>query len=539
MAAFRLCVLFFWLAVTVAGAQPHAGSGKPSDTLDKEFHRQRREVLRQQLPPRSVAVLFANPVRNRANDVDYYYHPDPDLYYLTGYKEPNAVLLIFKTPQHVDGKQVQELLFVQPGDELQELWNGKRLGVEGAAKELGIATQANTAFAAFKLDTASLQHILIKELPHDVRDDAADEADLFSLAQQFRAKANFPADFDATRSMLYSLVRTQGLAQANGVTAYLQESMQQQPALSQDKYLQGYMKATDMRSRTKAVAAIPSSKLDAFTLDQLLNQLREVKTEAELKLLRKAVTMSAIGQVEVMKAMKPGMSEMEVQGIHEFVFKKYGAQHVGYPSIVGAGNNGCVLHYISSAKPAIPGSELVLMDVGAEYLGYTADVTRTIPANGKFTAEQKAIYELVLKAQEAGFQQCKAGNAFEAPHQAAQEVIANGLAKLGIIKNRAEAQQYFPHGTSHYLGLDVHDRGSFGPFRANTVITVEPGIYIPEGSPCDKKWWGIGVRIEDDILITERGWENLSKAAPRTVTDIEKVMAQPSALDDFTLPKLD
>ena len=495
--------------------------------------------MRQQLPPGSVAVLFASPVRNRANDVDYYYHPDPDFYYLTGYKEPNAVLLLFGSPQNVGGKQVQELLFVQPNDPMHELWNGKRLGVEGAAKELGIATLANTDFAGFKLDTANLQHILIKELPQDVRDDAADEADLYSLLQQFRAKVGYPADFNATRSMLYGIVRAQGLAQAEGVSAYIQEAMQREPELKNDKSLQGYLQAKDMRARAKAVAAIPKLKLDAFSLDQLLDGMREVKTAEELKLLRKAVSMSAVGQIEVMKAMKPGMSEMEVQGIHEFVFKKYGAQHVGYPSIVGAGNNGCVLHYISSAKPAIPGQELVLMDVGAEYLGYTADVTRTIPVNGKFTAEQKVIYELVLKAQEAGFKECKVGNSFQAPHQAAHDVIADGLVKLGIIKKREEAQRYFPHGTSHYLGLDVHDRGSYGPFRANTVITVEPGIYIPEGSPCDRKWWGIGVRIEDDILITEKGWENLSRLAPRTVAGIEKTMAQPSAMDDFVLPKLD
>lgn len=538
MAAFRLCALLCWLSLT-AVAPSHAGSEKPSDTLDKEFHRQRREVLRQQLPPRSVAVLFASPVRNRANDVDYYYHPDPDFYYLTGYKEPNAVLLLFGSPQNVNGRQVQELLFVQPNDPMHELWNGKRLGVEGAAKELGIATLANTEFAGFKLDTANLQHILIKELAQDVRDDAADEADLYSLLGQFRSKVGYPSNFSATRSMLYSIVRAQGLAQAEGVSAYVQEAMQREPELKNDKPLQGYLQAKDMRARTKAVAAIPNLKLDAFSLDQLLDEMREVKTEEEIRLLRKAVSMSAIGQIEVMKAMKPGMSEMEVQGIHEFVFKKYGAQHVGYPSIVGGGNNGCVLHYIASAKPAIPGNELVLMDVGAEYLGYTADVTRTIPANGRFTKEQRAIYELVLKAQEAGFAQCKVGNAFGAPHQAAQEVIADGLVKLGIIKKREEAQRYFPHGTSHYLGLDVHDRGSFGPFRANTVITVEPGIYIPEGSPCDKKWWGIGVRIEDDILITEKGWENLSRMAPRTIEEIEKTMAQPSVLDGFTLPKLD
>ncbi len=144
----------------------------------------------------------------------------------------------------------------------------------------------------------------------------------------------------------------------------------------------------------------------------------------------------------------------------------------------------------------------------------------------------------VLEAQQAGFAQCRVGKPFAAPHQAAQQVIAQGLKKMGIIKKEEDATLYFPHGTSHYLGLDVHDPGTYGPFQANTVITVEPGIYIPEGSPCNKKWWGIGIRIEDDILITETSWENLSVAAPRTIVEIEALMAKPSALDDFILPEL-
>jgi len=537
MAAFRLCVLLVWASLTAATAQPRATPEKPSDTLDKEFHRQRREVLRQQLPPRSVAVFFAAPVRNRANDVDYYYHPDPDFYYLTGYKEPDAVLLLFAEPQTIGGTQTSEVLFVQPNDPRAELWNGRRLGVAGAAQALGIATQPNTAFAVFPLDTAHLQQVLFKELPRDVRDDATNPADLYSLQAQFRQKAGIPADFDATRNMLYGIVRAQGIDQPDRVKDYLNQMRAYNPALREDAYLGAYLQAKDARNRVKAVAAVPQTRFDAHTLSQLLAGMREVKTPEELVLLRKAITMSAIGQIEVMKAMHPGMSELEVQGIHEFVHKKYGAQHVGYPSIVGAGNNACVLHYIDSEKPKV-GKELVLMDVGAEYEGYTADVTRTIPANGKFSPEQKTIYELVRKAQEAGFAQCKVGNAFQAPGQAAQEVIAEGLLKLGIIKNKNEVQQYFPHGTSHYLGLDVHDAGTYGTFRPNTVITVEPGIYIPDGSPCDKKWWGIGVRIEDDILITEEGWENLSKLAPRTVEDIEKTMAQPSVLETYTLPEL-
>ena len=537
MAAFRLCLLLVWATITVAFGQSRTLPDKPSDTLDKKFHQQRRELLRKQLPPRSVAVFFASPVRNRANDVDFYFHQDPDFYYLTGYKEPNAVLLLFSEAQSIAGRQTYEVLFVQPNDPLYEMWNGKRLGVEGAASELGIATQVNSGFAAFKLDTVNLEQIFIKELAHDVRDDASDAADLYSLMQQFKRKVNYSSDYSADRQMLYSILKEHGLSQPEQLKGYLDQMVQQNPDLRQDKHLNAYKAATDDAARKKAIAAISASKINGFLLDQLLDEMRELKTEEELRLLRKAVAMSAVSQIEVMKAMHPGMSEMEIQGIHEFVFKKYGAQHVGYPSIVGAGNNTCVLHYIESSKPKL-GNELVLMDVGAEYLGYTADVTRTIPANGKFTKEQKAIYELVLKAQEAGFAQCKAGNSFQAPGQAAQEVIADGLLKLGIIKDRAEVRQYFTHGTSHYLGLDVHDRGTYGNFKPNTVITVEPGIYIPEGSPCDKKWWGIGVRIEDDILITEKGWENLSKLAPRTVAEIEKTMAQPSILDSFKLQEL-
>ncbi len=279
MAAFRLCVLLFWATITVATAQVRSTPDKPSDTLDKKFHQQRREQLRKQLAPRSVAVFFTSPVRNRANDVDYYYHPDPDFYYLTGYKEPNAVLVLFSEPQSIGVKQTNEILFVQPKNPQAELWNGERLGVERAATELGITTQPNTAFATFKLDTANFRHILFKAFPHDVRDDASDAADLYSLLEQFKRKVNIPANF--------------------------------------------YSKSEN------AVSVISRAKLDNHTLEQALADLREVKSEEELKLLRKAIAISAQGQIEVMKAMHPGMSEMELQGIHEFVHKKYGAQHVG------------------------------------------------------------------------------------------------------------------------------------------------------------------------------------------------------------------
>ena len=239
-----------------------------------------------------------------------------------------------------------------------------------------------------------------------------------------------------------------------------------------------------------------------------------------------------------MKAMKPHMSETELQGIHEFVYKKYGAEYEGYPSIVGAGNNGCILHYIENNKTKV-GNDLVLMDLGAEYIGFTADVTRTIPASGKFTPEQKAIYDLVYEAQEAGIALYTIGTSMQAPNQAARKVINEGLFKLGIIKSVDERHNYFPHGTSHHIGLDVHDPGNYGNFEENMVVTMEPGIYIPEGSNCDKKWWGIAVRIEDDILVTKKGPVNLSGESPRKSDEIEKMMAKKSILDDFVLPNLD
>jgi Xaa-Pro aminopeptidase len=178
------------------------------------------------------------------------------------------------------------------------------------------------------------------------------------------------------------------------------------------------------------------------------------------------------------------------------------------------------------------------MDVGAEYHGYTADVTRTIPANGKFSEEQKIIYNLVYEAQEAAFKILKDGAKWRDASKAARDVIADGLFKLGITKNRSDVDIYYPHGLSHHIGLDVHDRGSYETLKKDMVITIEPGIYIPPNSKCDKRWWNIAVRIEDDALITQNGYELLSAFAPRKAEEIEKMIAEKSALDDFSLPKL-
>jgi len=459
----------------------------PSDFLQKEFHKERRSKLRAELPPNSVAVFFANPVRNRANDVDYVYHQDPDFYYLTGYKEPNSVLFIFKDRQTAaNSQQYDEIIFVQPRDMMQELWNGRRLGDAGTKERLGLEQAFNNVeFQKYNIDFSKFDQILFFDFKNDVRDDGEDAADLFDLVQQFKVKVNYPSP-----------------------------------------------------ENTLVTPEPKKNNLNTRDLEGIMDELRGIKTPEELQMIRRAVSISCAGQVEVMKAMKPGMSEREVQGIHEFVFKKYQAEDLGYPSIVGGGHNGCILHYIDNYKPNITSRELVLMDLGAEYHGYTADITRTIPANGKFSTEQRSIYNLVLRAQEEAMKICKPGTTFAQLTKVTKDVVNKGLAELGIIKNENQSHLYYPHGCCHHIGLDVHDRGTYEELKENMVITIEPGIYIPENAACDERWWGIAVRIEDDYLITGNGYEHLSVSAPRKPEDIEATMKMPSPLDDFVLPEL-
>ena len=460
----------------------------PTDFLSKDWHKERRNALREKMPPNSVAVFFANAVRNRSNDVDYIYHQDPDFMYLTGHREPHAVLLIFKDKQSgADNTKYDEIIFVQPRNPIREMWEGRRLGELGSKNRLGFeASFNNLEFANYTIDFSKFDKVLFFDFKNDVRDVENNTGDLFDLIKQFKTKAGYP---DATVQTLNPEPRPQNL--------------------------------------------------DTKTLISIMNQLRGIKTPEEIALLRKAVNISAIGQVEVMKALKPGMSEREIQGIHEFVFKKYQAEDVGYPSIVGGGHNGCILHYIENYKPAITSKEMVLMDLGAEYHSYTADVTRTIPSSGKFSTEQKLIYDLVLKAQNDALAICKPGTTFAEMTKISRDVINAGLAELGIIDSPTDRHLFYPHGLSHHIGLAVHDRGTYDKLEENIVISVEPGIYIPENSKCDPKWWNIAVRIEDNVLITKDGYELLSHLAPRTTEEIEKTMAMPSALDNFVLPDLD
>ncbi|MBL4657887.1 MAG: Xaa-Pro dipeptidase [Flavobacteriales bacterium] len=252
--------------------------------------------------------------------------------------------------------------------------------------------------------------------------------------------------------------------------------------------------------------------------------LREVKLDEEMVLLRKAIDITCNAQRNLMQKIKVGHAEYQAEALIEYVFKSEGAEYPGFPSIVGAGENSCILHYTANRKKLLA-NDLVVVDIGAEYHGYSADVTRTFPVNGKFSKEQMLIYNIVLEAQEAGIKACIPGNRFWAANNAATAVIKKRLFQLNLITERHQYRDYFMHGTSHYLGLDVHDVGLNGNLKEGNVLTVEPGIYIPKGSPCDPKWWNIGVRIEDDILITKTGYEVLSDCIPKSVKEIEELMA--------------
>jgi Xaa-Pro aminopeptidase len=262
---------------------------------------------------------------------------------------------------------------------------------------------------------------------------------------------------------------------------------------------------------------------DGRQLRGLLTEMRMVKEPEELVLLGRAIDITAEAHSEVMRTIRPGMHEYEVEALIEYVFRRNGAAYAGFPSIVASGENSVILHYNTNRRRMHDG-DVVVIDIGAEYHGYSADVTRTIPVNGRFSPEQRAIYEIVLAAQEAGIAEARAGNAFQAPGRAASRVVAEGLRALGLIEDDGGARRFFPHGTSHYLGLYVHDVGTGGPLEPGVVITVEPGIYIPAADDIDPRWWHIGVRIEDDILITDGDPVNLSASAPRTVAEIEALM---------------
>jgi Xaa-Pro aminopeptidase len=508
------------------------------DGLSANFHKERRQALRELLPKNSMAVIFTNPTKNRSNDVDFIFHPNTDFFYLTGFREPNAVLVLFSETQNFGSFSSNEILYVQPRDPRAEQWNGKRLGVDGVKEKLGFEQVfLNEEFGKNpSLKIQESEKIFSFNLGRSQEESSAN-APMLSMIGRFKAETQYPEELSEVTMEMYELIRATEVENSANVAQVIGRYQRAYPEVEKDPILQDFVMADSPEKRLAIKQNLPDSKLDITTLPKMMDQLREVKTAEEIDLLKKAVKISAVGQIEVMKAAKVGMSEREIQGIHEFIYKRYGAESVGYPSIVGAGNNGCILHYIENDLKNV-NQRLLLMDLGAEWRGYTADVTRTIPISGKFNAEEKVIYELVYKAQEEAIARCKAGVDFSEIGQVTRQIINEGLADLGIIK-KGERHNYFPHGTSHHLGLDVHDRGGYGLLKEGMVLTVEPGIYIPEGSNCDKKWWGIAVRIEDDILVTAKGPVNLSEDAPRTIEAIEQMMRTPSILQNWALPEIE
>lgn len=430
------------------------------DFLTADFHKARRESLRKLLPDSSIAIFFSAPERNRSNDVYYEYHQDPNFYYLSGFREPNALLIISKEEQKFDSVPTNEILFVPDRDPAMEVWNGRRLGLEGAMDNLGFnSVMVNSAFKQIDIDLNTIKRIY-----------------------------------------------------------YLSPLALEDQDTSETKYLAGLWHQFDKKNNK------PFSSAENH-LEMMMAQLRQDKTEEELVLLKKAIDITCEAQNKLMQNIKPDMAEYETEAIIEYVFKSNGAEYPGFPSIQGSGENSCILHYTSNRRPLKNGG-LLVSDVGAEYRGYTADVTRTIPPSGKFSAEERVIYELVYKAQNRAIDSSLVGVSFWFPHMVAQKIIAQGLLELGIISSKSDFRKYFMHGTSHYLGQDVHDPGLYKPLKENQVITVEPGIYIAEGSDCDPKWWNIGVRIEDDILINKEGPIILSDKSPRSIEDIEKMMSE-------------
>lgn len=465
-----ICYLLLWSISLSAFAQrimPNIDlppqTAYDSDLPPPSFHKNNRERLLSMLPDSSIAIFFANDLKVRNNDVDYLFRQSNSIIYLTGlYEEPNAALILANFPMPFQNTVTQEILFVQPRNPLAETWTGRRLGAEGAMQKLGLQ-------AAMIID--SLRPYLFETLLKTYR------RNIKHVFLSYPAKDYLDSDGDLAR----------------------------------------LAKTIDQELRKDNSLIIQNAS-------PLLGQLRQIKHPIEIEMIQKATDATVAAHLEAIKSCEPNMYEYELAAVAEYVFKKKGCEYTAYPSIVGAGENSVILHYNTTRKRMFDG-ELVLMDIGGEYHGYATDITRTIPVNGKFSPEQRAIYDLVLAAQDSAIAQCKPNNSFLAPHQKAVEVIAEGLLKLGLIQNKSEYRRYFMHGTSHSVGLDVHDP-SMVLLQAGQILTVEPGIYIAEGSPCERKWWNIGVRIEDVVLITENGARILSSALPRKAEEIEALMKE-------------
>ncbi len=431
-------------------------------------NKSRRRELMSQMEPNSIALLSAAPLRFRNSDAEYLYRQNSDFHYLTGLSEEHAFLALI--PGRSQGEVV---LFCQEKDKTKELWTGILMGPEAAISELGV-------------------------------DDAYPTADIDDI---------LPGLIEGRDRVYYSMGKDGRF----------------------DDQMMDWVKA--IRSKASMGAHPPGEFL---MLDHLLHELRLIKSTAEIKLMEKAAKISVEGHRRAMAYCKPGIKEYELEAELLYTFTRNGSRAPAYTSIVAAGDNTCILHYNSNDADVKEG-DMVLIDAGCEYAHYASDITRTFPANGKFSPEQKAIYQIVLDAQTAAIEAIEPGAAWDAPHNASVEVIVQGLVEIGLLKGRvpklvkSEAyKEFYMHKVGHWIGMDVHDVGNYKIddkwrlLEEGMVTTIEPGIYIsPDNKKVAKKWRGIGVRIEDDVLVTKKGYRILSEGTPKTVAEIETYMARP------------
>ncbi len=425
-----------------------------------------KEALLQNMANNSVAIISSASLQVRNRDAEFPFRQDSDFFYLTGFTEDNAVLVLIKK---ADKNEI--VLFCQPKVKEMEIWTGFRLGPDAAVEVLGV-TEAHP----------------IDDLHQRLPEYMADCGQVY---------AHWGNNKEWDNKIIHAIEKVK-LKVRTGITA-------------------------------------PTAML---AIEPLLHEQRLIKSQAEISLMAKAAQISAQAHIKAMKMVKPGMFEYMLEGEIRHHCAMQGARFDAYSSIVGSGDNACILHYTANDQE-IKDGDLILIDAGCEINHYASDITRTFPANGRFSEEQKALYQVVLDAQLAAIEQVRPGNHFNHPHEAAVQVITQGLVDLGLLTGKVgeliESEAYksfYMHKTGHWIGLDVHDVGAYkkdGQWRElepGIVLTVEPGIYVAvDETSVDEKWRGIGIRIEDDVLVTDMGHQVLSKDVPKSIEDIQTLMA--------------
>ncbi len=451
------------LAAEVVSAQVQPYYVYDTDLMSPSVFKARREKVMKEMTEGSVAFFYSGPEHVRSNDVEYFYHQNENFYYLTGNNEPNSIIVLLPAGIEVS----------QPSDTSKKMIVNEILFVQprDIERETWIGRRLGPEGA---MKIIGFQYALNN-----------DQFKPWISKILIRAKVayvpNFPHDFAGEIAELTKPLRD--------------------------------------------VMATMNSRIEFRDPTPMVVRMRAVKSPEEIAMIQKAVDISVDAHKQAMISAEPRMHEYELQAIFEYVFRREGAESIAYPCIVGSAENSVILHY-SSDRRQMKDGDVVLMDCAAEYHNYSADVTRTIPVNGRFTDAQREIYEIVLQAQEEAMKQIKPDADYRRDvHGKAVEIIQNGLLKLGIIKDKNDYRKFFMHGTGHPVGLYVHDVGGSGPLQPGMVWTVEPGIYIPEGAPgVDPKYYNIGVRIEDCVLVTQDGYKLMSGGAPRTVKEIEQLM---------------